>query len=194
MPDYLALRDRVADQELPGGGKTFAGQADDPFFLDLRVFDLLYGGDLSEVGQDTLAGYNVNTIVLQVPKSELALNGDADAQPGDRRVEHHRSGAALEVLGRPTDRPAAVVRHLVTGVPARHRRWSTRWSSRSARRTRSTHSTPSDDAQFLDFVTDPEVPKLIEAIYKIPAPPTPRNDLVEVFLTGVCKDSLGRST
>jgi hypothetical protein len=57
----------------------FAGQADDPFFLDLRVFDLLYGGDLSEVGQDTLAGYNVNTIALQVPFSDVALNGDASA-------------------------------------------------------------------------------------------------------------------
>ena len=27
----------------------------------------------------------------------------------------------------------------------------------------------------------------MEAIYNIPAPATPRNDLVEVFLTGVCK-------
>jgi hypothetical protein len=34
-------------------------------------------------------------------------------------------------------------------------------------------------------VTDPEVPKLIEAIYKVPAPPTPRTDLVEIFLTGL---------
>ncbi|MEJ7743845.1 MAG: DUF4331 family protein [Nocardioidaceae bacterium] len=33
---------------------SFAGQADDPFFLDLRIFDLLYGGDLSETGDDTL--------------------------------------------------------------------------------------------------------------------------------------------
>jgi hypothetical protein len=36
-------------------------------------------------------------------------------------------------------------------------------------------------------VTDPEVPKLIKGIYNIPAPATPRNDLVEIFLTGVCK-------
>src|SRR4029453_7350577 len=34
-------------------------------------------------------------------------------------------------------------------------------------------------------VTDPELPKLIQAIYKIPAPATPRNDLVEIFLTGI---------
>jgi hypothetical protein len=34
-------------------------------------------------------------------------------------------------------------------------------------------------------VTNPELPKLIEAIYKIPAPDEPRNDLVDVFLKGV---------
>jgi Domain of unknown function (DUF4331) len=46
-------------------------------------------------------------------------------------------------------------------------------------------SSPTDDGQFLKNVTDPELPKLIEAIYKIKAPDTPRDDLVQVFLTGV---------
>jgi hypothetical protein len=46
-------------------------------------------------------------------------------------------------------------------------------------------SQPGGDAQFLSYVTDPEVPKLLQAIYSIPAPATPRNDLVQVFLTGV---------
>src|SRR5690349_16023634 len=80
MPDYQKLRDQ-ATTTLPGGWRSFAGQADDPFFLDLRVFDLLYGGNLSEVGQDTLAGYNVNTIALQVPFKDVALRGDAKRNP-----------------------------------------------------------------------------------------------------------------
>ena len=64
---------------LPSGSTTFAGQADDPFFLDLRVFDLLYGGDLSEVGNDTLKGYNVNSIALQVPTDDdRRVRGAAD--------------------------------------------------------------------------------------------------------------------
>src|SRR5436309_383541 len=46
-------------------------------------------------------------------------------------------------------------------------------------------SRPVDDAQFGSYVTDPEVPKLLQLIYKIPAPAAPRNDLVAVFLTGV---------
>jgi hypothetical protein len=46
---------------------------------------------------------------------------------------------------------------------------------------------PRNDSRFLKFVTDPEVPRLVEQIYQIPAPATPRNDLVEVFLTGICQ-------
>ena len=80
MPNYSALRTQ-AITALPGGGQSFAGQADDPFFADLRVFDLLYGGNLSEVGQNTLAGYNVNTIALQVPRKDLALRNDNARNP-----------------------------------------------------------------------------------------------------------------
>jgi hypothetical protein len=60
---------------------VYAGQADDPFFLDLRVFDLLYGLDLSEVGDDTLAGFNVQTLALQINKRALAKNRNQDANP-----------------------------------------------------------------------------------------------------------------
>jgi len=80
MPDYSKLRDQAVTA-LPGGWKIFAGQADDPFFLDLRVFDLLYGGNLKETGQDTLSGYNVNTIAIQVPFKDVALNEDATRNP-----------------------------------------------------------------------------------------------------------------
>lgn len=45
------------------------------------MFDLLYGGNLKEVGTDTLAGYNVNSIALQIPKSELAIGQDATKNP-----------------------------------------------------------------------------------------------------------------
>jgi hypothetical protein len=48
-------------------------------------------------------------------------------------------------------------------------------------------STPWNDAQFGKYVTDPELPRLIEKIYKIKAPAAPRKDLVQVFLTGVPK-------
>jgi hypothetical protein len=44
---------------------------------------------------------------------------------------------------------------------------------------------PADDAQFVPAVTNPELPGLINALYGVPVPPTPRNDLVTIFLTGI---------
>jgi len=66
MPNYAALRDEAV-VDVKGGGMAFAGRAEDPFFLDIRVFDLLYAGDLSARGDDHLAGFNVNSIALQLP-------------------------------------------------------------------------------------------------------------------------------
>ena len=68
MPNYDDdLFDAATTDSADGSRDSWVGQSDDPFFLDLRVFDLLYGADLSEAGDDTLAGFNVNTLALQVP-------------------------------------------------------------------------------------------------------------------------------
>jgi hypothetical protein len=80
MPNYNADLFDAAVRRF-GQSYTWAGQSDDAFFLDLRVFDLLYGANLSEVGDDTLAGFNVQTLALQVPKDDLAMAGDAEANP-----------------------------------------------------------------------------------------------------------------
>ena len=80
-PDYAKLRAEAITPTSVAGGKAFAGPADDPFFLDLRIFDLLHGGDFSEVGYDGLSGFNVNNVSVQVPKSLLVANGDASKNP-----------------------------------------------------------------------------------------------------------------
>lgn len=180
MPSYATLRNE-ATYMLDGGGRTVATQADDPFFLDLRVFNLLYGGDLSERGDDTLAGFNVNALVLQVPKENLALAGDAEGNPiiGIWTATSRRGTRVLLEGGRQANEGRFVqvsrlgmplVNEVVIPV---------------GQKDRFNASKPKDDAQFLSFVTDPELPVLIEAIYGIPAPATPRDDLVQVFLTGV---------
>ena len=71
MPGYNADLFDAGVKSAGGGRTSWVGQSDDAFFLDLRVFDLLYGGDFSEAGDDTLDGFNVNTMVLQVPKAQL---------------------------------------------------------------------------------------------------------------------------
>ena len=44
---------------------------------------------------------------------------------------------------------------------------------------------PTGDAAALPVVLDPEVPKLLEALFGILSPPAPRTDLVTIFLTGI---------
>ncbi|MEV8596696.1 DUF4331 domain-containing protein [Streptomyces sp. NPDC052012] len=166
MPDYDTLR-KQAVHELAGGATTFAGQADDPFFLDLRVFDLLYGGNLSEVGNDTLKGYNVNSVALQVPNhmiTESAEQPVVGIWSTTRRKNAQGHFTQVSRLGSP------LVNEVVNPLK---------------NKDTFNASTPRDDARFLKNVTNPELPKLIEGIYKIPAPKEPRNDLVDVFLKGV---------
>jgi hypothetical protein len=67
-------------RNLPGGGKVFAGQREDPFFVSLgRIFDTvnLTGAGLGNMGGgvDDLAGYAVHSIVLQVPESQVTRDG-----------------------------------------------------------------------------------------------------------------------
>jgi Domain of unknown function (DUF4331) len=169
MPNYGALRDQAVWQ-LPSGGHVFAGQADDPFFLDLRVFDLLYGGNQSEVGNDTLRGYNVNTVALQVPTKMLKGDSPDDPVIGvySSTFKNNAQGGWTQVsrLGMP------LVNEVV--IPVKDK-------------DKFNASKPWHDAQFGKYVTNPELPKLIQGIYKIPAPKEPRDDLVQVFLTGVPK-------
>jgi hypothetical protein len=187
IPNYAPLVDG-ATYDLAGGGQTYAGQADDPFFLDLRVFDLLYGGDLSEVGEDTLAGYNVNSVAIQLPKAALAGNGNPTANPvigiwstTDRRSARAANGEPVGVspfvqvsrLGNP------LVNEVVFPL---------------ALKDAFNSISPDVDATIpaaVDAVTNPILPPLIEAIYGVPAPDGPRRDLEEIFLQGVSADNAG---
>lgn len=190
IPDYESLFEAgVQDFSVPTDqGSSWAGQSDDPFFLDLRVFDLLYGGNLSEVGDDTVAGFNVNTIALQVRQEDLAAGRDPDANPiiGIWSTTSRRSTRVLKTDGTQLHNGRLVqvsrlgmplVNEVV--IPVGHK-------------DRFNASFPTNDGQFLSFVTDPEVPHLVFGLYGVPVPDSnpamvgiQRDDLVSVFLTGV---------
>lgn len=169
MPNYEALRDQATTSPVKNV-KSFAGQAEDPFYLDLRVFDLLYGGDLSQVGDDTLAGFNVQSVALQVPQKWVAKNQKPGKNPviGTWTTTQKKStnGKWVQVsrLGNPLVNEVVIPLKLKDAFNGLK---------------------PTGDAVALKYVTNPELPKLIEAVYGIDAPATPRNDLVSVFLTGV---------
>lgn len=164
------------------GTQVFAGQRDDPFFVDLgSVFDLLTirpgapgnkGG-----GNDDLAGMNVQTIAIQVPTLQLTapprtgIGGWTTAYRRGTRVLDGKGGQTASgdwVQVSRLDLP--LVNEVV--VPLAFKDF---WNS----------SKPDGDAVFLGGVTMPEVPKLLTLLYKLNVPPEPRNDLVTLFLTGV---------
>jgi hypothetical protein len=194
MPNYSALFNQGV-ATLPDGGRTWVGQADDPFFLDLRVFDLLYGANFSEVGDDTLAGFNVHSMVLQVPKSDVALRGEprenpvigvwTTAQRQSVRTESSSghisfSGSLVQVsrLGMP------LVNEVVVPVGLKDA---------------FNHASPVNDhtnTAIVNKVVDPELSRDINAIYGLPIPDCGGNpndgvdrrcDLFPVYLTGLAK-------
>ncbi|MEO8357582.1 MAG: DUF4331 domain-containing protein [Chloroflexota bacterium] len=81
MPDYEALAMQGL-YEVKDGIRVFAGQRDDPFYIDLgAIFDTL---NLRDPGVDQLSGFNVHTIALEVPASLLTkdkMGAGETAQP-----------------------------------------------------------------------------------------------------------------
>jgi hypothetical protein len=191
MPNYNGnLFDAATVEFGSAPSMTWAGQSDDAFFLDLRVFDLLYGANLSEVGDDTLAGFNVNTVALQVPKSDLAKSKDADANPiigiwsttsrksarvqlADGSQQNRGKYVQVSRLGMPLVNEVVIPVGLKDYFNA---------------------SKPTQDGAALGLVQDPELPHLLNAVYGLDIPDSDPNtpgiqraDLISVFLTGVDK-------
>jgi len=74
FPDYEAVANEAV-HTTKDGTRIFAGPRDEPFFVDLHVFDLLGVG-----GAPTTDGVNVMSIVLEVPISNIADGGN---RPGE---------------------------------------------------------------------------------------------------------------
>ena len=189
MPGYNAnLFDQGTVDFGPAPSHTWAGQSDDAFFLDLRVFDLLYGGTLTEVGDDTLAGFNVSTLALQVPKEELALGGDAVANPivGIWSTTSRKSVQIQKADGS-TDDEGKFVQVSRLGMPLVNE-----VVIPLGLKDYFNGSKPKADGAALPLVQDPELPHLLNAIYGTDVPDSDaetdgiqRADLIQVFLTGV---------
>ncbi len=181
-PNYFGNGTGVSGFNHPGpaGGTalTFAGQTDDPFFLDLRVFNLLYGADLSQVGDDTLKGYNVHTMAVQVTKSALRR---ASTSPviGVWTTSSRQATRVLNVDGTQTN-SGTFVQVSRLGMPLVNE-----VVIPVGMKDRFSASQPTGDGQFLSFVQNSHLADLLQLIYGVPAPRTPRADLVTVFLTGV---------
>jgi hypothetical protein len=203
-PDYASLAS-AAVFNLPGGGRVFAGPRDDPFFVDIgAIVDLLTLRPVQQLhrvppmassadGVDGLKGYNVHTIALQIPVSQL-VDGSVPASPT----------AANAVIGVWASASRSRVTILNNGASGRQGLGGISQVSRLgmplvnevvlplAFKDVFNASEPAGDfplfqsnEAFRARVLNPEVANLMNALYGIDVPPAPRNDLVQVFLTGL---------
>jgi hypothetical protein len=201
FPDYASVAGQ-AIKSLRGGGKVFAGQRDDPFFVDLgEVFDGINfrpdagTGDRGN-GKDDLAGYNVHSIVLQIPKSDVTRDGKPVSAPN--------APNAVVGVWASTERRALSVADGVSRHAKRHRRGHARQAGRWVQVSRLgnplvnevviplgkkdmfNRTQPKDDAaNYGKYVLNPELAKVMNALFGIGAPETKRDDIVTALLTGV---------
>jgi Domain of unknown function (DUF4331) len=194
-PNYETLGD-AGIHTLSDGSRVFAGQRDDPFFVDLgSVFDLLGLRPFNPAhlvplpgapGVDGLKGVNTHTIALQIPKTRLTHDGSAGTDPGNtnsiigvysttlrRRLrlidddDQDEFGGWVQV----SRLGMPLVNEVVIPV---------------GQKDRFNGSDPEHDAQFASLVQNPEPARLIPILYPgIKVPAAPRSDLVAIFLTGI---------
>ena len=210
-PTYAATFIRTIT--IPGcnaPGRVFVGQRQDGFVVNLgETFDLVNikypatelappGTNGRQLAPNSLAGYNVTSIALEVPAACLTAGSDPvigawttaslrQATVLNPAPQSAKSAASVGPVASPTG--AAVqggawtqvsrlamplVNELIIGLPDKDRY---------------NGSAPSGDTQFLDYVANPSLPILLQTLFGgagVVAPNVyPRTDLEAAFLTGI---------
>ena len=183
-PNYEELA-TAAIYDLPDGSRVFAGPREEGFYVDLgAVFDLLQLRP-SEEAVDGTAGKNVHSIAIEVPVSSLTSDGGVPGSTDD-------PNAVIGVWST-ASRPTFLSQFAITLFGGSAFRQVSRLGMPLvnevviplADKDLFNVSEPSSDGLFLDYVLDPEVPRLFTALFGFAVPEAPRNDLVQVFLTGI---------
>ena len=196
MPDYEALAAKGI-YPLANGGKVFAGQRGESFYIDLgAAFDTLNlrrtppiltatedGNDsVNPFGNDQLSGYNVSSIAIEVPIATVTGNPNAvigayaSTERQKVRVPNHgvQAGPFTQVsrLGNP------LVNELIIGTDTKDR-----WNA----------TEPASERQFLNFYLNSRLATAMNIRFGTNFPTTNRTDLVNALLkypsqpqTGTC--------
>jgi hypothetical protein len=188
IADYATYAgNHIYEIDIPGcgmNGRVFVGQRREGFVVNLaEAFDLINLNPLGAVDseENVLADKNVTSLAIEIPINCLktpnqsvigAWTTASRASSGfnwspDKEQSFLRANGKLTQVSR---LGMPLVNELVIGITDK--------DDFNA-------SEPKDDGQFATYVTNPTLPVLIQALFGVPAPATPRNDLVQVFLTGV---------
>jgi Domain of unknown function (DUF4331) len=206
MPDYDALAAQgiygLRGSGVPSGVQVFAGTVADPFFIDLgAAFDSLNfragaGGGVLTSEQDSdnylnlapnaVAGFNVNTIAIEVPITMLTSDGalhSATDPAGTIGTWATTSRPTVSIRSAPGESPNSfmpeqrltqvqrlgnpLVNELVIGTGSKDI-----WSM----------SEPVNDSRFAAFDLDPLLARVFNAVYGINIPTPPRTDLLPLVV------------
>jgi hypothetical protein len=196
MPNYDALAAQGV-HDLGNGIRVFAGQRDDPFYIDLGgLFDTLNLGlsplpietnaqdandGANAFGVDMLSGFNVQEIALEIPASMLTLDGkgaDATATPklggvaDTYRPTFTSRGRAEGGQIQQVERLAnPLVNEAIIGTPSKDQ-WNTVEQNQ-----------PNSESGFLDYYLNPRLALALQLVYGVPAATTDRTDLRDLMLT-----------
>ena len=199
MPDYPALADQGI-YPLNNGITVFAGTVEDPFWIDLgAAFDSLNfrpsgfmtgvpgvlsdeqdADDDNNYTPDDVSGFNVNAIAIQIPIKTLTQDH-----------ELHDADDPLATIGTwgTTSRPKLKIYSQIPGGKAITSDAETQVQRMgnplfneliigTGSKDAFSMSKPKDDAQFANFALDPLLARVLNAIYTLPIPTPPRNDLL----------------
>jgi hypothetical protein len=157
MPNYDALAAQGV-YTLPGGIRVFAGQRDDPFFIDLgATFDTLnlrpfFGG----MATDMLGGFNVHSIALEVPTSMISdgstvIGGYASTSRARLTV---RAGQDRDLGGQVQVQRLAnpLVNEVIIGTQDKDR-----WNA----------TEPEDESRFLDYYLKPRFALALQLVFGV---------------------------
>lgn len=189
IPNYAAYAAKhIYEVNIPGcatPGRVFVGQRKESFVVNLgETFDLI---NLNPLGAETgaknsLDDKNVTSIAMEVPKAcltngtEPVLGGWTTASLPQTRVlndnpknanSSKEGGALIQVsrLGMP------LVNEVVIGLKDKDK---------------FNKSLPKNDVRdFASYIVNPTLPKLVAALFGVPAPTFARTDLVAAFATGL---------
>jgi hypothetical protein len=186
---------------LSNGARVFAGQRDETFYIDLgATFDTLNfrappiltvaqdtDDNVNPFGNDTLSGFNVNTIAIEVPIDEIMEDSNQDAVIGvyastsRQRIkilglDWHAELKKLQVAGKAKSFGKLVqvarmanplINELIIGTGLKDR-----WNA----------TDPKDEEQFLKFYLNPRLTGLINLAFGTTFPTSGRTDLVAALL------------
>ena len=176
IPDYDALAAQGI-YNIKNGARVFAGQRDDPFYIDLgAVFDTL---NLRDPGTDMLSGFNIHTIALEVPASLLTKDGKDPSNTafptlGAYANTYRRSVRVINEEGENNKERWVQVQRLANPLVNEAiigTKDKDRWNRRD----------PRNEGVFVEYYTNPRLATALEVVFGADAEPL--LDLRDVLLT-----------